>query len=105
MNNINHINSFLEGSIKFSYWVIQKYIEKPLLYKDRKFDIRVWAIATNHQDFYFYNEGYLRTTSTEYALDNNDEYTHLTNNCLQIKNKETYGQHEEGNVISFEQFQ
>ena len=35
----------------------------------------------------------------------NDEYTHLTNNCLQIKNKETYGQHEEGNVVSFEQFQ
>lgn len=34
-----------------------------------------------------------------------DEFTHLTNNCLQIKNKETYGQHEEGNTISFEQFQ
>jgi hypothetical protein len=38
-------------------------------------------------------------------MDNVDDLdTHLTNNCLQIKNKETYGQHEEGNVVSFETF-
>jgi hypothetical protein len=39
-------------------------------------------------------------------MDNKDnEYIHLTNNCLQVKNKDTYGLHEEGNTISFEQFQ
>jgi hypothetical protein len=37
--------------------------------------------------------------------DEENQYTHLTNNCLQIKNKETYGQHEEGNVLSFETFE
>ena len=30
---------------------------------------------------------------------------HFTNNCLQIKNKVTYGIHEEGNIVSFEDFQ
>jgi hypothetical protein len=105
MDNLDNISRFLEGSIKFSYWVIQKYIEKPLLYKNRKFDIRVWGVATSNMEFYFYNVGYVRTSSSEFGLDNmDDEFTHLTNNCLQIKNKDTYGQHEEGNTLSFEQF-
>ena len=34
-----------------------------------------------------------------------DEYIHLTNNCLQKKNACTFGIHEEGNVVSFEEFQ
>lgn len=33
------------------------------------------------------------------------ELAHLTNNCLQSRNKETYGLHEEGNVVSFSAFQ
>jgi hypothetical protein len=30
---------------------------------------------------------------------------HLTNNCLQVKEKSTYGQHEKGNTVSFQLFQ
>lgn len=83
MNDIDQIFSFLQQSVKFSYWVIQKYIEKPLLYKGRKFDIRVWAFSTNTQDLYFYNVGYLRTSSIEFTTkDMADVGIHLTNNCL-----------------------
>jgi len=65
----------------------------------------MWAFAHSNLDFYFYDVGYLRTSGQVYDMDNtNDEYIHLTNNCLQIKNKETYGVHEEGNVVSLEQF-
>jgi len=31
--------------------------------------------------------------------------THLTNNCLQGKDKTTFGTHEVGNTVSFELFQ
>jgi len=30
-------------------FIIQKYLEKPLLIEDRKFDIRVWAMITQNR--------------------------------------------------------
>ena len=36
-----------------SKFIIQKYIEKPLLIEQRKFDIRVWVLITNDMKVYF----------------------------------------------------
>ncbi len=77
-------------------WIVQKYIEKPLLYSKRKFDIRVLALATNEMDLYFYETGYMRTSSDEYSLDNKNKFVHLTNNCYQ-KYSNNYEKFEEGN--------
>jgi len=38
----------------FSSFVIQKYIERPLLYKGYKFDIRVYAVLTQTYDLYVF---------------------------------------------------
>jgi len=103
-NDIEGIRKFLETRPIFTNWVIQKYIERPLLYKNRKFDIRVWALATSKNEIFYYKAGYLRTSSEEYKLDSKHNYVHLTNNCLQRHGK-NYGTHEEGNTISFESFQ
>lgn len=83
---------------------MQKYIEKPLLYRERKFDIRVWAVVTGTGEVFIFDEGYIRTSSKEYKTDAEDNYVHLTNNCLQ-RNSDKYGEHEEGNTISFVEFQ
>jgi len=82
---------------------VQKYIEKPLLYKTRKFDIRVWALLTNDFQIYLFQEGYLRTSSSEYDTKDKSTQIHLTNQCLQVHCAE-YGQHEEGNTLTFAQF-
>ncbi|OMJ86043.1 hypothetical protein SteCoe_12549 [Stentor coeruleus] len=87
-----------------SLWVIQKYIEKPMLFKGRKFDIRIWAVATGKHEFFYYKHGYLRTSSSEYDTQATDNYIHLTNNCLQ-KYGENYGMYEKGNTLSFKDFQ
>lgn len=89
--------------------MVQKYIERPLLYRKRKFDIRMWALVhiqddPNKFNLYFFNEGYLRTSSNEYNINSEDIMTHLTNNCLQVKDKTTFGAHEVGNTVSFELF-
>ena len=59
--------------------VVQKYIERPLLYRGRKFDIRVWALMTTKNEIYFYKQGYLRTSSVGYTLASENTYIHLTN--------------------------
>jgi hypothetical protein len=85
-------------------WVVQKYIERPLLYHGRKFDIRVWVLVTGKGEVYFYRKGYIRTSSDEYSLDKSNNYVHLTNNCLQ-KFGSGYSKFEEGNTLPLETLQ
>ena len=87
-------------------FVIQKYIEQPLLINGRKFDIRVWVLLTQSHEFYLFREGYIRTTSTLFKINTkniDDKFVHLTNNAIQ-KNCHSYGQYEDGNQISFSTF-
>lgn len=82
-------------------FVIQKYIEKPLLINKRKFDIRVWVLVNQDMEVYFFKEGYIRTSSSEYKIDDcDDPLVHLTNNAVQ-KNAAGYGRFEDGNQLSF----
>jgi hypothetical protein len=104
-DDMDQIIKFLESSMNYSYWVIQKYIERPLCYRGRKFDVRVWAVALSNLDFLYCDTGYIRTSSADYAADAKDEYVHLTNNCLQMKDEQNYGKHEQGNTLSYGEFQ
>lgn len=51
-------------------FIIQKYIERPFLIYNRKFDIRVWVLINQDMEVYFFKEGYLRTSAFGYKLDN-----------------------------------
>ena len=54
---------------------------------------------------FFYEEGYIRTSSKEYTLENlSNRAIHLTNDAVQ-KKYEDYGKFEPGNKISFPDFQ
>lgn len=53
---------------------------------------------------YIYKNGYIRTSSDEYDLNNENNYIHLTNNCLQ-QHGENYGKFEDGNTVSYEALQ
>jgi len=55
--------------MKHNSFIIQKYIERPLLIKNRKFDIRVWVFINYDLNCYFFKEGYLRTSSSEFVID------------------------------------
>ena len=64
--------------------VVQKYIERPLLFYGRKFDIRVLALIDHKKNLFRYKPCYLRTSSDEYSLSNKSKMVHLTNNCYQM---------------------
>lgn len=72
-------------------FIIQKYMEKPLLYKGRKFDIRHYMLLTCFNGIikaYWFPEGYIRTSSSLFSLKRGTNlYIHLTNDAIQ-KNSE-----------------
>ena len=80
--------------------ILQKAIEKPLLYQGRKFDVRVWVLITPHLEIYFYNTPYIRTSSNAYNIDSMQNEIHLTNNTQQ-KQLTEYSKYEEGNTLPF----
>ncbi|MDR3581698.1 MAG: hypothetical protein P4L67_00280 [Candidatus Pacebacteria bacterium] len=97
-NDLAGMKKFIESKQQNSYWVVQKYIERPLLYNGRKFDIRMWAVMTWKGELFYYRYGYVRTSSDFYSLDSKLNYVHLTNNCLQ-QFGDKYGTFEEGNTL------
>ena len=57
--------------------------------------------ANGHIKGYWYEQGYIRTTSYEYSSKNNYTSVHLTNDAVQ-KHLPDYGKYEKGNKISYD---
>ena len=76
-------------------YIVQAYIQRPLLYYKRKFDLRHYMMITSINGYikgYWYKDGYVRTTSSEYSLVDNNGGIHLTNDAVQ-KNLPNYGKY------------
>lgn len=88
--------------------IIQKYLYRPLLYHNRKFDIRVYSLILSYNSTvqcYFYQDGYLRTSVAEFSIENTkNRFIHLTNDAVQKKSS-NYGKFEESNKLSYSDFQ
>jgi hypothetical protein len=106
-NSIESISEVIRSQKEGRTYIIQKYIERPLLMRKRKFDIRCFALITsinNNIQGYFYPEGYIRTSCKEFSTKSFNRFIHLTNDAVQ-KNSEEYGKFEPGNKISYCDFQ
>lgn len=87
---------------------MQKYIDYPFLYQRRKFDLRCYLLLTCYNGIlkaYWFDEGYIRTSSREFTLKHLDNrIIHLTNDAVQ-KRSDDYGRFESSNKISLADFQ
>jgi len=79
-------------------WVVQRYIENPLLLAGRKFDMRAYCIvARTTPHLWFFRPGYCKVALEPYKPDDlSDRLSHLTNACVQKTHseyREKRGQH------------
>ncbi|CAM9125305.1 unnamed protein product, partial [Ectocarpus fasciculatus] len=84
------------GSGGATMWIVQKYMENPMVIASRKFDLRQWVLVTdwNPLTIYFFDEAYCRFSSEEYttsedSLDNS--FVHLVNQSVNKNNSDKKG--------------
>lgn len=88
-NNNNKIHNCHEPAVdRNSNYIIQKGID-PLLFNNKKFDMRVFYIVVLHQNklyFYVSKDSLLKINSSEYKYNNIDKKNVITNNIFQNNN-------------------
>jgi tubulin monoglycylase TTLL3/8 len=88
-------------------YIIQKYIENPMIIMNRKFDIRQWVMVTdfNPLTIWLYDTPYLRFGAEDYDPNNlNNLYSHLTNNAIAKNSAKFKNSCIEGNMWHIQNF-
>ncbi len=83
LKGLKDLESFFQSSDRFSgLHVVQRYIEPPLLYNERKFSLRVFVVLSSKGQVYCYPHGYLNVCNQPYELNSSDLTCHLSNEYL-----------------------
>lgn len=92
-------------SNKKSKWVAQRYVDHPLLFHRRKFDLRCLALLRGSDRSIYVHQAYvMRLSSVPYSRETaasenpRDRFAHITNHCVQ-EEAEGFEAHEEQNEL------
>ena len=102
--------AYIDGFSDGISWVVCRYIDRPLLYRQRKFDLRVWVLLMEDGRVYMHRDLVMRLSSVPYnpALITTDtkegRLANITNHCIQTTS-DTYGVDEAGNELWWDSLQ
>ena len=86
MDSLSQIINYTIGSAHGAWsWILQKYIENPLIIENRKFDIRLWILVTSNDPLtiWCWTRPYIWFPAADYNSKNlKDNFIHLTNNSV-----------------------
>ncbi len=103
----NTLVEILDHFKKEGMWVIQKYIENPMVVLRKKFDIRQWVMVTdwNPLTVWFYERCYCRFGVEDFKIsDLSNKFIHLTNNSIVKHSENFYTTEIEGSMWHSEEF-
>ena len=89
LSDLKKLQDFIRGK----HYIVQKYIEDPLIILDRKFDIRQWVLVSswNPLRIWMYKEMYVRFGAEDYNMDMiGNKFIHLTNNSITKHSEKKY---------------
>lgn len=96
--------AFIDGQKEQYAWVVSRYIDRPLLYQKRKFDLRCWVLVTPKYEVYLHRQLVMRTSSETYDRSNlttdnaKGRLANITNHCVQATGT-GYSKYESGNEL------
>jgi tubulin monoglycylase TTLL3/8 len=106
-DNLDNVLKYINNPNTEDY-IVQKYIERPLLIYKCKFDVRQWFLVTDWSPLtiWFYKDSYLRICSQEFSYDCMHESIHLSNVAVQENyiNGKRSEKLPENNFMTSEQF-
>jgi hypothetical protein len=88
-------------------FLLQEYIERPFLYKGRKFDLHHFVLITSIGGglrVYWYYQGYVRTSSMPFSLKDLNPLVHFTSDSVQEGGPD-YGLYEPANKLTYNDFE
>jgi len=98
-NNNKNTEKYLTNCV-----VLQKYIESPFLYNNRKFDMRIFVLINHNYEVFLFKEGHLKTCSLIYEEESKNPFIHITNYSVQ-KHSKRFQTFEFGNEVSYQDFE
>jgi hypothetical protein len=90
ITRISQLPSEGAGANHDDNWVVERYINNPLLFDGKKFDLRLYVCVTSFHPLriYIHEEGLVRLATEPYTNDNYSEsFVHLTNYAINKKNE------------------
>ncbi|CAK5202490.1 unnamed protein product [Aphanomyces euteiches] len=83
-NSYDKFKSIISDWTDIREWVVQAYVERPLLLRKRKFHVRVYVVAVGALQVYVYQNVLLLTSLNAYDAANvDDKLSHITNTFQQ----------------------